>query len=175
MASRKITQESFDEVVKENMEEFGMSPAEAVEDAVSQFEAQGVDLDGIVKSATDSSESPVVVAVNRLKSSCEDGEGLTDALEALCQLLEDRPSRVLAGSHGAVEAVVLAGQGGADEDLVNSLVCVESLCKDCVENSDRLTGSGMEWLLGLCKSNGSDGRMRVLLGKALGNALLKNE
>jgi hypothetical protein len=37
---RVISQATFDEVVKENMEEFDMSPEEAVLDAVQQFEAQ---------------------------------------------------------------------------------------------------------------------------------------
>jgi hypothetical protein len=37
---RVISQETFDEVVRENMEEFDMSPEEAVQDAVQQFEAQ---------------------------------------------------------------------------------------------------------------------------------------
>lgn len=37
---RVITQETYDEVVKENMEEFDMSPEEAVKEAVAQFEAQ---------------------------------------------------------------------------------------------------------------------------------------
>lgn len=37
---RVVSQETFDEVVKENMEEFDMSPEEAVQDAVQQFEAQ---------------------------------------------------------------------------------------------------------------------------------------
>lgn len=35
-----ITQETFDEAVKENINEFGMSTEEAVEDAVKQFESQ---------------------------------------------------------------------------------------------------------------------------------------
>jgi maltose-binding protein MalE len=37
---RVISQETFDEVVKENIEEFDMTPEEAVKDAVRQFEAQ---------------------------------------------------------------------------------------------------------------------------------------
>ncbi len=36
-----ITQETFDEVVKENMEDFGMDRRSAAEDAVGQFKAQG--------------------------------------------------------------------------------------------------------------------------------------
>jgi hypothetical protein len=37
---RVITQDTFDEAVKENMEEFDMNPEEAVKEAVEQFEAQ---------------------------------------------------------------------------------------------------------------------------------------
>jgi hypothetical protein len=37
---RVITQGTFDDVVKENMEEFNMSPEEAIKEAVEQFEAQ---------------------------------------------------------------------------------------------------------------------------------------
>lgn len=41
MSRRRITQETFDDAVKENMEEFEMEPAEALRDAVEQFESQG--------------------------------------------------------------------------------------------------------------------------------------
>jgi hypothetical protein len=38
--AKQISQETFDDVVKENMEDFDMSAEEAVADAISQFEAQ---------------------------------------------------------------------------------------------------------------------------------------
>ena len=41
MARRRITQETFDAAVKENMEEFEMDPDEALREAVEQFESQG--------------------------------------------------------------------------------------------------------------------------------------
>jgi armadillo repeat-containing protein 6 len=37
---RVITQETFDSVVKENIEDLELSPEEAIEDAVKQFQAQ---------------------------------------------------------------------------------------------------------------------------------------
>uniref|UniRef100_A0A3Q1EHJ8 Armadillo repeat containing 6 n=1 Tax=Acanthochromis polyacanthus TaxID=80966 RepID=A0A3Q1EHJ8_9TELE len=49
MAKRRITQETFDAAVRENMEEFEMDPDEALREAVEQFESQGVDLNCIVK------------------------------------------------------------------------------------------------------------------------------
>lgn len=41
MASKHITQETFDAAVLENIEEFEMGPEEAVKEAVEQFESQG--------------------------------------------------------------------------------------------------------------------------------------
>ena len=37
---RVITQETYNDVVRENMEEFAMSPEEAIKDAIEQFNAQ---------------------------------------------------------------------------------------------------------------------------------------
>jgi len=43
----RVSQEAFDEVVKENMEDFEMAPDEAVQDAIKQFKSQGVTLDNL--------------------------------------------------------------------------------------------------------------------------------
>lgn len=45
--AKRISQETFDEAVKENMEEFEMASGEAIKDAIKQFQGQGIDLDGI--------------------------------------------------------------------------------------------------------------------------------
>ncbi|XP_069013268.1 armadillo repeat-containing protein 6 [Embiotoca jacksoni] len=49
MAIRRITQETFDAAVRENMDEFEMRPDEALREAAEQFVSQGVDLSCIVK------------------------------------------------------------------------------------------------------------------------------
>lgn len=41
MASKRITQETFDAAVQENIEEFEMGVEEAVREAMEQFESQG--------------------------------------------------------------------------------------------------------------------------------------
>ena len=38
--AKRINQETFDDVVKENISEFGMGPQEAIDDAVEQFVSQ---------------------------------------------------------------------------------------------------------------------------------------
>lgn len=43
---RTISQAAFDELVRENMEDLGMDPAEALEDALQTLTLQGVDLSG---------------------------------------------------------------------------------------------------------------------------------
>lgn len=45
---KQITQETFDAVVRENMEEFEMDLHEAVQDAVDQFKTQGVDMSNLI-------------------------------------------------------------------------------------------------------------------------------
>lgn len=41
MAKRRITQETFDSAVRENIEEFDMEESEALREAIEQFESQG--------------------------------------------------------------------------------------------------------------------------------------
>ena len=47
MAKKRISQDTFDEVVTENVEDFEMEPAAALAEAIKQFESQGVDLKNI--------------------------------------------------------------------------------------------------------------------------------
>lgn len=47
---KQITQDTFDTVVRENIDEFEMDLAEAVKDAKDQFKTQGVDLSNLITS-----------------------------------------------------------------------------------------------------------------------------
>ncbi|XP_012730147.2 armadillo repeat-containing protein 6 [Fundulus heteroclitus] len=75
MSKRRITQETFDAVVRENMEEFEMDPDEALREAVEQFESQGVDLRCIVK---------VVPTASSDDNQEEQPHEVLQALESLC-------------------------------------------------------------------------------------------
>ncbi|XP_071795017.1 armadillo repeat-containing protein 6-like [Asterias amurensis] len=73
MTAKRITQDTFDAVVKENIEEFEMSPEEALNDAVEQFKSQGVDLINIIKAVPkadgengSSSRHPVLQSLDEL-------------------------------------------------------------------------------------------------------------
>jgi len=45
----RVSQETFDAAVQENIDEFDMEPEEALADAIQQFETQGVNLSNVVK------------------------------------------------------------------------------------------------------------------------------
>ena len=68
MESRKITQEYFDSIVNENMNDFGMEPKEAIDDAVNQLKAQGIDLNTICKYPQDE-QKELLNAIKRLNRS----------------------------------------------------------------------------------------------------------
>ncbi|XP_028030623.1 armadillo repeat-containing protein 6 homolog [Bombyx mandarina] len=109
---RVITQETYDEVVKENMEEFEMSPQEAINEAIAQFEAQGVDLSNIIKDLFLSSEEDhlVTTTVSKLKElnsrdyDCEELFKYLDVLKTECT--KDIARRVRAGKDGAYKVLI---------------------------------------------------------------------
>lgn len=55
--ARVISQETYDEVLKENIVEFSMSVDEAREETIKQFEAQGINLANIIKDLTINEET----------------------------------------------------------------------------------------------------------------------
>ncbi|XP_041972053.1 armadillo repeat-containing protein 6 homolog [Aricia agestis] len=107
---RVITQETYDEVVKENIDEFDMSPEEAIKEAIAQFEAQGVDLSNIIKDLSLSSEDVHLVsaAVKKLKDICnEDSEEIITQLNVLmAECNKDIAHRIRAGKEGAYTLLI---------------------------------------------------------------------
>lgn len=68
--AKVISQETFDDVVKENIVEFSMNVEEAKQETVQQFEAQGINLANIVKdlSINEDTGRPVLnETIDRLK------------------------------------------------------------------------------------------------------------
>ena len=85
----RISQETFDEVVKENVEDLEMDPEEALADAIAQFETQGVNLDNIVKrvpGAAAEDDPPAVVALRDIKAALEAAQEADDAEEEVLEI-----------------------------------------------------------------------------------------
>ncbi|CAL8469870.1 g9412 [Coccomyxa elongata] len=127
MVARKyVTQDSFDAAVQENINEFDMTPEEAVKSAVEEFEMQGADLSGIIRSAAGGNidSHPVALAVQRLTAAVQGAASATGAAEELeaeaeaCQeLLQVLRS---ADKEARAEAVTVAIKAGAVRELLRS-------------------------------------------------------
>ncbi|KAF4525036.1 hypothetical protein B566_EDAN001949 [Ephemera danica] len=113
---RVITQETFDNVVKENEDDLEMSHEEAVQDAIKQFEAQGVDLTNIITSGSkedSSSEHAIIKTLKRLVNILEspveninpsDLQDILTNLKGECDI--DIARKVLAGKNRAYPLLV---------------------------------------------------------------------
>lgn len=98
-----ITQETFDAVVKENVEEFGLELEEARKDAIKQFIAQGVDLTNIVTDGPTEGDQThtIVLALQNLSKLLEnaapnDAEVMTFLRELETQCNIDLAHRIMA-------------------------------------------------------------------------------
>lgn len=80
---RTISQEAFDDLVKENIDDLEMEPAEAVQDAIQTLTLQGVDLSGhfttlfsslIIDSVSDSNFHFKTTSFHRYREECSGRE-----------------------------------------------------------------------------------------------------
>ena len=131
-----ITQETFDAVVKENVEEFGMEMAEAVKDAKEQFEKQGCNLGNIVLSEKGS--KVVVTAVQELFKdiSVEEQMKCLKTIQDSCR--NDLAQRVLATNNGAYSVLIkLIKSTDSDEhklEIIKTLITVMNTNPDMLES-----------------------------------------
>lgn len=92
--AKVISQETFDDVVKENIVEFSMEIDEAKQETIKQFEAQGINLANIIKDLTINVESgrPILnETIDRLKQVIEDEANIdgNECQQLVQQLIEE--------------------------------------------------------------------------------------
>lgn len=144
---RVITQETFDCVVKENMEEFDMGKEDAIKEAKDQFETQGVDLSNIVLSIEEDLE--IVKAVKTLKSLNLTTEPETivencDLLAAECK--KGMAEKVLCSNHQGYEILVeLAKNSNQHENVQAS--AIRALANLMDKNPDGLEVEGFSVII----------------------------
>ncbi|KAH8401643.1 hypothetical protein KR009_006946 [Drosophila setifemur] len=140
--AKVISQDTFDDVVQENVVEFSMTPSEAKEETIKQFEAQGINLANIIKDLAINPQSgkPVInETVDQIKEYIgQKAEDNTQLLEQLA-LLESECSkslahRVLAGKNGAHDALITLLEQTLSTDSPN-----DALIKKCLEAVISLT------------------------------------
>ncbi len=87
--TKKITQETFDEVIRENIEEFDQTDADALIDTINQFTKQGVDLSNIDTSGGIGREEmlKLIKDLESMVSRQYDANGIDvlDKISVLCQ------------------------------------------------------------------------------------------
>eukprot|EP00294_Goniomonas_avonlea_P001145 CAMPEP_0114560764 /NCGR_PEP_ID=MMETSP0114-20121206/11634_1 /TAXON_ID=31324 /ORGANISM="Goniomonas sp, Strain m" /LENGTH=532 /DNA_ID=CAMNT_0001746333 /DNA_START=26 /DNA_END=1625 /DNA_ORIENTATION=- len=158
--AKRISQDTFDDVVKENMEDFDMPLEEALVDAVAQFEAQGVDLSSIVKSGI-AANHPVVDALVQIKKLLE-GPAEEATEDAFCACLNTIASecgsaegRAIASTKNAVPTVVdvcfNSGPRGSTL-LASGLRALAALSKENHDNQDALVEAAIEQVCVLLKA-----------------------
>lgn len=94
--AKVISQETFDDVVKENIVEFAMSVDEAKKETIEQFNAQGINLANIIKNLSINEESgrPILIeTIEKLKSSADNTLQLLNTLADECS--KSVPHRVV--------------------------------------------------------------------------------
>lgn len=113
--AKVITQETYDDVVQENIIDFSMSVEESRVETIQQFEAQGINLANIIKDLAINEETGVPLikeALAKLKGHVSgetilDTPSLVDALDILkVECDKSVPHRVLAAKNGSQEVLV---------------------------------------------------------------------
>ncbi|KAH7865499.1 hypothetical protein Vadar_007458 [Vaccinium darrowii] len=182
-----ISQQAFDEMVKENIDDLGMDPTEALQDAIETLTLQGVDLSGIVTCK----EDPVIQSLDRLKQLNsnwtdrigKDGDEVMDLLDKLTELCsaEGSGNAAIGTRNGGIELVCSVCsklRGGSDQGLVSGLKTLASLLHD-VQSGDTFQRSGgpkmvMAILSDISQSsNILNGGFSVVAAAATGNEIVK--
>lgn len=154
MASfKRISQETFDDVVRENIEDFDMSPADALQEAISQFKKQGIELSNLDLTGGIGRQE-VLDAMNKLKCLAEAGSAdvatyQADVLEEIARLrilcdrnhiLSERNTMLMKEQGGvnsihllldpsqSAEIVIAAADFLRDLSISSGKLCNQKLC-----------------------------------------------
>ncbi|KAI8014341.1 Armadillo repeat-containing protein 6 [Camellia lanceoleosa] len=195
-SGRSISQQAFDEMVKENIDDLGMDPSEALQDAIETLTLQGVDLSGIVTCVPGEGsvkDNPVIQSLDRLKQLNSDSTDrigdqndvdevivLLDKLADLCSI-EGSGNAAIAMKNGGLElvcSVCLKLRGGSDRGLVSAFETIASLLHD-VQSSETFQKNGGPKMVMAILNDGAqnmkilNGGFSVVASAATGNEIVK--
>ncbi|KAJ4963310.1 hypothetical protein NE237_023249 [Protea cynaroides] len=200
---RAISQEAFEGLVRENVDDLGMDPEEALQDAIETLTLQGVDLSGIVKcipGVSSIKDDPVVQSLDRLKeitSKLKDqdyepstaafsGEVLDDITKHLDKLgdLCSTPgsgNASIAVRNGGVELVCSICskiRAGCERSLVSALNAMASLLHDVQTTETFRKIGGPKMMMDIIADNNRNmnilnSSFSVVAAAATGNEVVK--
>ncbi|KAL6522603.1 hypothetical protein OROMI_031561 [Orobanche minor] len=180
-AARTISQQAFDEMVRENVEDLSMDPTDALEDAIQTLTLQGVDLSGIV-TCVPGECNPVMECLGKLREAKTLPE-IVELLDELCVLCRDKGlgNAAIAAKNGAVELVISICsklQDERDRGLASALNALASVIHDLQSSEIFKENGGPEIIVGLLSCERRDekilgGCFSVVAAAATGNEVLK--
>jgi len=142
-----ISQETFDDVVRENVEEFGMEMAEAISEAKEQFEKQGINLSNIVISEKGS--QVVVKSIQTLFKDDISEDCIVKELNTIQECCKnDLAQRVLATDNGAYSVLIkLIQRSNKKVEAIKALTSIMDT------NPDHLESQGVSLLNSTLENN----------------------
>ncbi|KAG8368325.1 hypothetical protein BUALT_Bualt15G0033900 [Buddleja alternifolia] len=168
-------------MVQENIDDLGMDPAEALDDAVQTLTLQCVDLSGIVTCAPGES-NPVMECLGKLKEekTLQEIVALLDELIVLCRDKESGNSAI-AAKNGGVELVISICMKLRDErcrGLASGLSALAPLIHDLQSSEIFKENSGPKIVVDILSNEREDvkildGCFSVVSAAATGNEVLK--
>lgn len=163
----QIKQSTFDDVVKENLVDLGMSPDEAIQEASEQFKSQGVNLNGIVTNPCIEPDGDTYKVVHPVLESLTSLQQLIDEdpldvgkinLElsvVATECAKDWAHRNLASFHGAFPLLVTCWQKMANETENMKTAVYDSLEALVTGHPDLFTPESMQLVCDALRDKGS--------------------
>lgn len=175
-------------MVKENIDDLGMDPTEALQDAIHTLTLQGVDLSGIITCVPGES-NPVIESLDRIKqlsisdrtdTELEDVIGFLDKLTDLSRI-EGSGNAAIATKNGGVELVCKICsklRKESDRALVSALNTIASFLHDLQSTDTFQKSGGPKILVGILNDgtqnvNILNSGFSVVAAAATGNEVLK--
>ncbi|XP_071726178.1 uncharacterized protein [Rutidosis leptorrhynchoides] len=191
--SRAISQQAFDEMVKENIDDLGMEPTEALTDAIETLTLQGVDLSGIVTNTVPGELNPVIESIHRIKqlqdsnwtdeSVVNEAIGLFDNLNAISRVDgSGSGNAAVATRNGGVELMCSVCEKlsitGRDTALVSALNTLAAFLHDLQSRETFLQSGGPKMVVGILTNGTQNANVlnsvfSVVAAAATGNEVLK--
>ncbi|XP_047364774.1 armadillo repeat-containing protein 6 homolog [Vespa velutina] len=144
--ARIINQETYDEAVNENIEIFSMSPEEAIEETIKQFNSQGVDLSNIIKDLIITQDHELILTyLDQLRSALakKHYEKIPHVLDKLSDKLDkDIARRVYAGKRGCY-GILLSIMKDCKYDTLILKSALETITSLMTGNPDLLDDKGV--------------------------------
>ncbi|KAL4555741.1 hypothetical protein LXL04_038369 [Taraxacum kok-saghyz] len=188
---RSISQQAFDEMVKENIDDLGMEPTEALSDAIETLTLQGVDLSGIVTTTLPGETNPVIQSLDRIKqlqssdwtekAVLDEALGLLDHLTDLSRV-EGSGNSAIAARNGGVELMCSVCSKLADihrdSALVSALNTLAAFLHDLQSTETFRQSAGPKIIIGILNNatqnvNIINSAFSVIAASATGNEVLK--